>query len=125
MRALVLEEHARKKKEVCEALDMSFVRVQALRQVAEGPLTMRELAARLQTDAPYTTLVVDDLEKRELVRREPHPADRRAKVVVATAAGRDASALAEGILDQPPPSLLALSSEDLATLAAVIGRLRR
>jgi DNA-binding MarR family transcriptional regulator len=123
MRMLVLEQHDRRK-EVSDALDMSFVRVKALRRIADAPLTMRELAAHLQTDAPYTTLVVDDLEKRDLVRREPHPADRRAKLVTATAAGRAAAARAEDILNEPPPPVLALDADELATLIRIIDRLQ-
>jgi DNA-binding MarR family transcriptional regulator len=119
---LVHERHDRRK-EVCEALDLSFVRIKALRRLAGAPLTMRELAGRLQTDAPYTTLVVDDLEKRGLVRREPHPADRRAKLVTATDLGRAEAARAEDILSAPPPQMLALSPEDLSTLARIVARL--
>ncbi|GAA4248976.1 MarR family winged helix-turn-helix transcriptional regulator [Dactylosporangium darangshiense] len=119
---LVHERHDRRK-EACEALDLSFVRIKALRRLAGEPMTMRELASRLQTDAPYTTLVVDDLEKRGLVHREPHPADRRAKLVRATDLGRAEAARAEAILTQPPPQLLALPPEELATLARIVAKL--
>ncbi|MEU7868107.1 MarR family transcriptional regulator [Dactylosporangium sp. NPDC049140] len=122
MLALVHERHDRRK-EVCEALDLSFVRIKALRRLAGSPLTMRELAARLQTDAPYTTLVVDDLERRGLVRREPHPSDRRAKLVTTTDLGRSEAARAEAILTQPPPQMLALSPAELDDLARLVAKL--
>ncbi|WP_433081003.1 MarR family winged helix-turn-helix transcriptional regulator [Dactylosporangium sp. CA-052675] len=122
MLALVHERHDRRK-EVCEALDLSFVRIKALRRLAGEPMTMRELAGRLQTDAPYTTLVVDDLEKRGLVRREPHPSDRRAKLVTTTDLGRREAARAEAILTQPPPQMLALPPEELNELARLIAKL--
>jgi DNA-binding MarR family transcriptional regulator len=122
MLALVHERHDRRK-EVCEALDLSFVRVKALRRLAGEPMTLRELAARLQTDAPYTTLVVDDLEKRGLVRRDPHPADRRAKLVTVTDLGRTEAVRAEAILTRPPPQMLALPEADLAALARIVTRL--
>ncbi|WP_426508250.1 MarR family winged helix-turn-helix transcriptional regulator [Dactylosporangium sp. McL0621] len=122
MLALVHERHDRRK-EVSEALDLSFVRIKALRRLAGSPLTMRELAARLQTDAPYTTLVVDDLERRGLVRREPHPSDRRAKLVTTTELGRSEAARAEAILTQPPPQMLALSPEELDDLARLVAKL--
>jgi DNA-binding MarR family transcriptional regulator len=48
---------------------------------------MRELADLCQCDASYVTNVVDDLEKRGLVERQPHPTDRRVKMVVLTDAG--------------------------------------
>jgi len=122
MLALVHDRHDRRK-EVCEALDMSFVRVKALRRLAGQPMTMRELASRLQTDAPYTTLVVDDLEKRGLVRREPHPSDRRAKLVTTTGLGRTEAARAEEIMTQPPPQMLALDAAELDALARLVAKL--
>ena len=64
MRALVLDRYDRRKK-VCDALGMSFIRAKALRRIVDGPMTMRELAAALGTDPPYTTVVVDDLERRD------------------------------------------------------------
>lgn len=122
MLTLVHERHDRRK-EVCEALELSFVRIKALRRLAGEPMTMRELAARLQTDAPYTTLVVDDLERRGLVRRDPHPSDRRAKLVTATELGRVEAARAEAIMTSPPPQMLELSAEELDALGRIVAKL--
>lgn len=52
----------------------------ALVRMLACPRTMRELAADLATDTPYTSVVVDDLERRELVQRIAHPQDRRVKM---------------------------------------------
>jgi DNA-binding MarR family transcriptional regulator len=112
-----------RRREVAEALGMSFFRVKALRRVAVRPYGMGELATELMTDRPYLTLVVDDLEQRGLVRRTEHPTDRRAKVVTATPEGLAAAARAEAILGAPPPALLALPPEDLATLERISARL--
>ncbi|GAA3294254.1 MULTISPECIES: MarR family winged helix-turn-helix transcriptional regulator [Dactylosporangium] len=122
MLTLVFERHDRRK-EVSEALDMSYLRIKALRRLAGQPMTMRELAALLQTDAPYMTVVVDDLEKRGLVRREPHPSDRRAKLVIPTDQGRREAARAEEIHGRPPAEMLALAPEELDELAALIRKL--
>jgi DNA-binding MarR family transcriptional regulator len=122
MRALVLDRYDRRK-EVCDALDMSFIRVKALRALAGGPLAMRELATRLATDAPYTTLVVDDLERRGLVERSGNPADRRSKIVTATPDGVAAARRAEEILNQPPAPVRQLEAADLATLDRIVARL--
>ena len=46
-----------------------------------------ELAALLAVDPPNLTPVVDDLEQAGLVERQPHPTDRRVKLVVATTEG--------------------------------------
>jgi DNA-binding MarR family transcriptional regulator len=70
------------------------------------------------------TLMVDDLEQRGLVRRRPHPEDRRAKLVQLTAAGRAAAARAETILDEPPAALRDVPAKDLATLLRVLERAR-
>jgi DNA-binding MarR family transcriptional regulator len=107
---------------VSEALDLSFARVRALRRLATQPLTLRALAERLGADPPYVTLMVDDLEERGLVRRMPHPEDRRAKLVELTVAGRAAAARAEAILDEPPAALRDVPADDLAALLRVLER---
>ncbi len=118
MRALVLEDDRRK--EVADALGMSFSRAKALRRLLSGPLTMRELTDLLGTEKPYTTLVVDDLEGRGYVRRTVHPGDRRRRIVTLTEAGRAAAERADGILARPPRALAALSPDDLAALDRVM-----
>jgi DNA-binding MarR family transcriptional regulator len=108
---------------VSEALGLSWVRVLALRRLATQPHTLRALAERLAADPPYVTLIVDDLEKRGLVQRKPHPEDRRAKLVELTAAGRAAAARAEAILDEPPAGMRDVPAEDLAAMLRVLERL--
>jgi DNA-binding MarR family transcriptional regulator len=110
---------------VSEALGLSWVRVLALRRLAVEPHTMRALAERLAADPPYVTLIVDDLEERGLVRRMPHPEDRRAKLVELTAAGRAAAARADAILDEPPAALHEVPGDGLAAMLRVLERLRR
>ena len=51
--------------------------------------TQRELAEFLRLDPSQVVALVDDLQSRGLVRREPDPSDRRANVVVITDDGRD------------------------------------
>ncbi|AHH95849.1 MarR family transcriptional regulator [Kutzneria viridogrisea] len=122
MRALVLEQHDRRR-EVCAELGMSFIKVKALRRIARGPLTMRELTEQLSTDKPYTTLVVDYLERRGLVERSVHPDDRRCKIVTVTAAGQAASKVAEGIINEPPSVILELPPAELAALDRTVAKL--
>ncbi|WP_341995917.1 MarR family winged helix-turn-helix transcriptional regulator [Microbacterium sp. LWH7-1.2] len=50
--------------------------------------SQRELAEFLRLDPSQVVSLVDDLQARRLVERQPDPADRRANVVVATEAGR-------------------------------------
>ncbi|GAA0343004.1 MarR family transcriptional regulator [Actinoallomurus spadix] len=123
MSSFVLAQEDRRK-EVAETLGMSFFRAKALRRLLPGPLTMRELTARLVTEKPYTTLVVDDLERRGFVERSVHPDDRRSKIVTLTPAGVAAAEEAERILARPPRSLLALDPGDLAALDRIMAELR-
>jgi len=108
---------------VSEALGLSWARVLLLRVLAAEPKTLRALAEWLAADAPYVTLMVDDLEQRGLVRRKPHPEDRRAKLVTLTAAGRAAAARAEAILDEPPAALREVPAKELAAVLDVLERL--
>jgi DNA-binding MarR family transcriptional regulator len=84
------------------------------------PLSMRELADALGIDPPNATVVVDDLESQGLVRRRPHPTDRRAKLVEATRKGKQLARRADAILATPPAALTAVSTEDLETLRRVL-----
>ena len=122
MRALVLDHYDRRKK-VCDALGMSFIRAKALRRVADGPMTMRELAAALGTDPPYTTVVVDDLERRGLVTRTVRAGDRRSKIVSITPSGIGQADLAERILSDAPRPVRELPADDLEALDRILGAL--
>jgi DNA-binding MarR family transcriptional regulator len=122
MAELVLDNDRRR--EVVDTVGLSFGRVRALRRLLGGPLSMGELAAALVIDAPNATTVVDDLEGLGLVRRRPHPTDRRAKLVELTRKGRDIARRADAVLGRPPAALLALDPADLETLDRILGRLR-
>jgi DNA-binding MarR family transcriptional regulator len=115
---LVLDNERRR--EVSEALGLSFGRIRAIRRLARRPMSMRELAGALAIDAPYATVVVDDLESQGLVVRKPHPTDRRAKLVDVTRKGRALARRAEVILGTPPPGLQGLDQEDLDQLAKIL-----
>jgi DNA-binding MarR family transcriptional regulator len=122
MRSLVLELHDRRG-EVSEAVGMSYLRAKALSRLTPGPMTQRELSAALMTDAPYTTVILDDLEKRGLVRREVNPADRRSKLVRITTAGRATARKAKKIQSAPPAALAELDDTELELLDRVLRRL--
>ena len=120
MSDLVLDNQRRR--EVSEAVGVSFGRARAVRRVARRPMSMGELAAALGMDPPNATVLVDDLESLGLVRRRPHPTDRRAKVVEATRKGKHLAQRADAILATPPPELSALSTEDLEALSRILSR---
>ncbi|MFC8710152.1 MarR family winged helix-turn-helix transcriptional regulator [Streptomyces sp. NPDC057197] len=122
MNTLLMEQHNRRKA-VAEALGMSFSRIRALRRLAAGPITLRELAERMGSDPPYTTVIVDDLVRRGLAERITNPADRRSKLVHLTEEGRAKAARAVEILSTPPDELLALPLEDIRALDRIVARL--
>ncbi len=115
---LVLDNERRR--EVSEALGLTFGRIKALRRISWAPRTMGELASVLGIDAPYATLVVDDLERQGLVERRPHPTDRRVKVVATTARGTALARRAEEIMSRPPDALTALPQADLEAMARTL-----
>jgi DNA-binding MarR family transcriptional regulator len=119
MSDLVLDNQRRR--EVSEAVGISFARARAVRRLARQPMSMRELAAALGIDPPNATVIVDDLEAQDLVRRRPHPTDRRAKLVEATSKGEDLARRADAILATPPPALSALGADDLEALRRILG----
>ena len=122
MSDLVLENQRRR--EVSEAVGLSFGRTRAIRRLARRPMSMRELAEALGMDPPNATVLVSDLESLGLVRRMPHPTDGRAKVVEATRKGKDVARRADAILATPPPALSALDPEDLDALRRIMETVR-
>ena len=111
-----------RRREVSDALGISFGRARTVRRLARKPMSMSELAAALGIDPPNATAVVDDLEALKLVRRRPHPTDRRAKLVEATRKGKDMARRADAILATPPPALSTLSTDDLEALRRILER---
>jgi DNA-binding MarR family transcriptional regulator len=118
MSDLVLDNERRR--QVSEAVGLSFSRTRAVRRVAETPMSMGDLAAALGIDRPNATVLVDDLETQGLVRRRPHPTDRRAKMVEATRKGKSLARRANEILSTAPAALSALSAEDLEALRRIL-----
>jgi DNA-binding MarR family transcriptional regulator len=122
MADLVLDNERRR--EVSDQVGLSFGKIRALRRIAARPMPMGELAALLGVDPPNLTGVIDDLEGAGLVVRQPHPTDRRARLVVATESGAAAARQAEAILDRPPKCLSKLPADDLDTLVRILSRVR-
>jgi DNA-binding MarR family transcriptional regulator len=98
-------------------------RVKALLWLAEGPLSLSELADAVQVDAPYATLIVDNLQERGLVERRTDPADRRRRLVALTAEGKIAAQRALRVKRQPPPGFAQLSASELDLLEELVQRI--
>jgi DNA-binding MarR family transcriptional regulator len=106
------------------ALELSPAQCHVLHLIEPGrPMPMGQLAETLACDASNVTGLVDRLESRGLVRRQPSPADRRVKVLALTARG---SRMRSEFLDRmtaPPPSLRRLSAAEQRALVRILARL--
>ncbi|MFI9400780.1 MarR family winged helix-turn-helix transcriptional regulator [Nocardia sp. NPDC052316] len=94
-----LDVHVRR---VAEQLELTPSQVIALRELSE-PITARELATRMSCEPSNATFVLDRLEQQDLIRREPHPSDRRAKQIVLTPTGKRRRAAAVELLGAESP----------------------
>jgi DNA-binding MarR family transcriptional regulator len=108
-----------------DALDLGrgSGRVRSLMWLSGGPLSLSGLAEAVGVDAPYATLIVDSLEERGLVERQPDPDDRRRKLVSLTPAGSEAVDRVLRIQEQPPAAFGSLSPAELDTLEGLLRRL--
>jgi DNA-binding MarR family transcriptional regulator len=100
----------------CEEVDLSPGALKALLLLSSGPRAMREMAGTFRCDPSYVTGIVDVLERRGAARREPHPADRRVKIVALTETGKVMLARAQDVLRDPPPSFESLSDAEQCQL---------
>ncbi|WP_030231002.1 MarR family winged helix-turn-helix transcriptional regulator [Streptomyces sp. NRRL S-455] len=100
------------------AADMGLTSSQAktLTVLRRAPASMRSLAHTLACDASNMTGIIDRLEKRDLVRREVSPTDRRVKNVALTEVGQKAIDTIRGRMEQTQTGLDQLSGEERAEL---------
>ena len=113
-----------RKELIRDALDLGrgTGRVKSLMWLSEGPLSLSGLAEAIGVDAPYATLIVDSLEERGLVERQPDPGDRRRKLVSLTPAGTEAVIRVIQIDRKAPPGFAALSAAELDSLHEMLRR---
>jgi DNA-binding MarR family transcriptional regulator len=91
---------------------------------APAGITQRDLAEVLGLDPSQVVLLVDELATSGLVERRPSDADRRTKLVVATAAGEQVRARAAALTRAAEvESLAELSSTERLILGDLLGRL--
>jgi DNA-binding MarR family transcriptional regulator len=92
--------------------------------VSEERHSQRDIADVLRLDPSQVVALVDDLQRRGLVAREPDSNDRRAKVVVATEeGGRVHAAAAEAAREAEQELLEPLSAEERRQLRNLLQRL--
>jgi DNA-binding MarR family transcriptional regulator len=119
---LVMDSRGDWRKKVSEATGLPFTQIRALKRLANGPLTLSELASALDADAPAATVAVNGLEKRGLVERKARHADRRVKTVSLTAEGKKVLRRAKALVERAPQSFRSLSEGDVAVLQRILAR---
>ncbi|MGW2339932.1 MarR family winged helix-turn-helix transcriptional regulator [Streptomyces sp. NPDC001661] len=87
------------------------------------PLPMRQVAQRLKCEPSNVTGIVDRLEGRGLVERQPSPGDRRVKVAAATAEGRRIARTLRETLDFAREPLAGLSQEERVAFRDMLRRM--
>ena len=110
-----------------EQFDITLPRFDVLAQLDRAPegLTMGELSSRLMVSNGNVTGLTERLAQEGLVSRKTAPSDRRTQLVKLTAAGKRAfdamTPQHEAWIDT---MFAGLSREEMATLLAVLGRLK-
>jgi len=105
-------------------LELSPAQCHLLHLIEPGrPVAMGRLAQTLSCDASNITGLVDRLESRGLVRREPSESDRRVKVLALTPAGSRLRAMLVQRISAPPVILSRLSMREQRELVRILSRL--
>jgi DNA-binding MarR family transcriptional regulator len=91
----------------------------------DGPVTQRRLADHAATDPMMTSQVLRGLEQRGLVRRAPHPDDRRARALTVTPSGRALANRAVVAVEACDNAFFAVLGKDTRTLTRALLALRR
>ncbi|MFE7721204.1 MarR family winged helix-turn-helix transcriptional regulator [Nocardia rhizosphaerihabitans] len=87
-----------------------------------GPVAMRTLARVLSCDASNVTGIINRLEKRNLVRREASPSDRRVTRLVITPEGERVTDAIRAKMRATQDGLNSLSDQDRDHLRALLER---
>ena len=105
---------------------LSLRQYAALSGIRQGATSPGELARLWQVTPAVITGVIDRLERRDLVRREPDPDDRRRLRLALTEPGLAASALVERALTEELAAQLGKASpQELAELGRALDLLQR
>ena len=114
--------------EVLRPHDLSFARYEVLMLLLfsrRGALPLSRMGDRLQVHPTSITNVVDRLEAQDLVRRLPHPSDRRATLAELTDGGRALALAATGELNARVFARPGLAPDRVDRLVEVLTDLRR
>jgi DNA-binding MarR family transcriptional regulator len=110
-----------------EPYGLTFARYEALMLLyftRSGSLPLGKIGVRLQVHPTSVTNLIDGLEKLDLVRRTPHPTDRRTTLATITDAGRELADRATQALHTDRFGLSALRRSELEEITELLRRVR-
>jgi DNA-binding MarR family transcriptional regulator len=113
--------------EVLKPHGLTFPRYEALMLLyfsRRGALPLGKMGVRLQVHRTSVTNIIDGLERSGLVRREPHPTDRRTTLAAITDHGRDVARQATEALNAYAFATAPLQDADLETLSTILRQFR-
>jgi DNA-binding MarR family transcriptional regulator len=105
---------------------LSYARMRLLGTLhCKGPQIMSDISDDLGVTRRNVTALVDALEDESLVRRVPHPTDRRATVIELTERGEEtANRMYSGYREAVPELFVDLSEDERHELIRLLGSLR-
>ena len=114
--------------DLLSAEGLTFARYEVLVLLSfsrSGALPLGKVGARLQVHPASVTNAVDRLQAQGLVRRDPHPTDRRTTLAAITDRGRDVVDRATARLNEEVFSALGLTGAEADTLVQLLEKVRR
>jgi MarR family transcriptional regulator, organic hydroperoxide resistance regulator len=106
---------------IAQEFDLAPQQMGAVKHLAE-PMQMSDLAMAMLCDSSNITGIVDRLEARGLVERQPAPHDRRVKMLVLTDEGQRVRGELVKRMSEPPPQLASLPAADQRALRDILRR---
>lgn len=107
--------------------ELRMITYSALILIVDNPgLRQSQLADALAIERPNLVVIIDELERRELITRDRVPTDRRAYALMATEAGRQLCREAiEAVREHEARVVGGLSDEERATVIRAMDLIRR
>ncbi|HEX9035270.1 MAG TPA: MarR family transcriptional regulator [Streptosporangiaceae bacterium] len=117
---------ARQADQILAPINLTFARYEVLVVLYfnDGSLPLARLGRQLQVHQTSVTNLIDKLEAQGLIKRTPHPTDRRSTVAQITTAGSSLLRKAIKRLNADLFSNLGLTSEETRLLIAVLAKMR-
>jgi DNA-binding MarR family transcriptional regulator len=117
----------RRADQILAPIDLTFARYELLVRLyfRDGSLPLNQLGKQLQIHQTSITSLVDRLETQGLIKRTPHPTDRRSTIAQMTPAGRVLTGKAIQLLNSELFRDLGLSGDEARLLIGLLMKMRR